>query len=149
METQQLVAPFDLSAHHTCRLKMYHEGGREATDDLVDRIAFGDGGFHVERLEEVRVAANGRYEVLVKWLGLDAEESSWEPAANLLEDIPVALRKCCTVHKDDAHVADMMANLGLPEEREVFYGAGQSGSPDCLTHCGRGSCLVPQLYWRC
>ncbi|ETV94684.1 hypothetical protein H310_11664, partial [Aphanomyces invadans] len=84
------------------------------TEDLVEQIAFGDGGFHVERLEEARVAANGRYEVRVKWLGLDAEESSWEPVENLLEDIPVVLRKWCAAHKDEDHVADMMANLGLP-----------------------------------
>ncbi|ETV93737.1 hypothetical protein H310_12313 [Aphanomyces invadans] len=105
METQQLVGPFDLSTHHACRLKMYHEGGREVTDDLVDQIAFGDGGFH-------SACCGGRlYEVMVMWLGLDAEESSWEPAANLLEDIPVVLRKWRATHKDDGHVADMMANL--------------------------------------
>ncbi|RHY15760.1 hypothetical protein DYB32_010727 [Aphanomyces invadans] len=93
METQQLLATFDLSTHHACRLKMYHEGGREVTDDLVDQITFGDGGFHVERLEV---------------------ESSWEPVDNLLEDIPIVLRKWCAAHKDEDHVADMMAHLGLP-----------------------------------
>ncbi|ETW04001.1 hypothetical protein H310_04406 [Aphanomyces invadans] len=93
---------------------MYHEGGREVTDDLVDQIALGDGAFYVEHLEEVRVAADDRYEVLVKWLGLDAEESSWEPVDNLLEDILVVLRKWCAAHKDEYHVADMIANLGLP-----------------------------------
>ncbi|RQM29362.1 hypothetical protein B5M09_011611 [Aphanomyces astaci] len=29
METQQLVPPYKVTVHHACRLKMYHEGGRE------------------------------------------------------------------------------------------------------------------------
>ncbi|ETV93473.1 hypothetical protein H310_12524 [Aphanomyces invadans] len=53
MEVQELIPPFAVFTHHACRLKMYHEGGREVTEDLVDHIAFGDGGFHVERLEKV------------------------------------------------------------------------------------------------
>ncbi|ETV89854.1 hypothetical protein H310_15307 [Aphanomyces invadans] len=91
METQQLLATFDLSTHHACRLKMYHEGGRECV-----------------------LRQTGRYKVLVKWLGLDAKESSWEPVDNLLEDIPIVLRKWCAAHKDEDHVADMMAHLDLP-----------------------------------
>ncbi|RLO03243.1 hypothetical protein DYB28_014014, partial [Aphanomyces astaci] len=87
METQQLVPPYEVTVHHACRLKMYHEGGREVTEDLEAQIAFGDGGFHVERLDEAR-CVDGQHQVLVKWLELDHEESSWEPAANLLDDIP-------------------------------------------------------------
>ncbi|KAH9088946.1 hypothetical protein LEN26_019336 [Aphanomyces euteiches] len=65
METQQLVPPYGVSLHHACRMKMYAEAGREVTEDLLEHIAFGDGGFHVERLDGVRVQ-DGRYEVLVK-----------------------------------------------------------------------------------
>ncbi|ETV67425.1 hypothetical protein H257_16401 [Aphanomyces astaci] len=87
METHQLVPPYEVTVHHACRLKMYHEGGIEVTEDLEAQIAFGDGGFHVERLDEAR-CVDGQHQGLVKWLGLDEEESSWEPAANLLDDIP-------------------------------------------------------------
>ncbi|RLN87899.1 hypothetical protein DYB28_012169, partial [Aphanomyces astaci] len=69
METQQLVPPYEITVHHACRLKMYHEGGREVTEDLEAQIAFGDGGFHVERLDEAR-CVDGQHQVLVKWLGL-------------------------------------------------------------------------------
>ncbi|RHZ41930.1 hypothetical protein DYB26_013847, partial [Aphanomyces astaci] len=48
METQQLVQPYDLSLHHTCRIKMYCEGGRDVTEDLADHIAFGNEGFHLK-----------------------------------------------------------------------------------------------------
>ncbi|KAF0730987.1 hypothetical protein Ae201684_011539 [Aphanomyces euteiches] len=113
METQQLVPPYGVSLHHVCRMKMYAEAGREVTEDLLEHIAFGDGGFHVERLDGVRVQ-DGHYEVLVKWLGLEDEESSWEPAQNLLDDIPVVFVKWCESHRHDEAVSDMMNSLGLP-----------------------------------
>jgi len=112
METQQLVPPFEVTTHHACRLKMYHEGGRELTEDLEAQIAFGDGGFHVERLGGAR-CENGQHQVLVKWLGLEEEESSWEPAINLLEDIPVVFRKWIEENKEDSDVAVLMKSLDL------------------------------------
>ncbi|KAH9132765.1 hypothetical protein AeRB84_020938 [Aphanomyces euteiches] len=96
METQHLYRP-----------------GREVTEDLLEHIAFGDGAFHVERLDGVGVQ-DGRYEVLVKWLGLEDEESSWEPAQNPLDDIPVVFVKWCESHRHDEAVSDMMDSLGLP-----------------------------------
>ncbi|RLO05141.1 hypothetical protein DYB28_005661, partial [Aphanomyces astaci] len=113
METQQLVPPYEVTVHHACRLKMYHEGGREVTEDLEAQIAFGDGGFHVERLDEAR-CVDGQHQVLVKWLGLDEEESSWEPAANLLDDIPVVFRKWAAANKEDPAVAALIKTLDFP-----------------------------------
>ncbi|ETV71271.1 hypothetical protein H257_13409 [Aphanomyces astaci] len=110
METQQLVPPYEVTVHHACRLKMYHEGGREVTEDLEAQIAFGDGGFHVQRLDEAR-CVDGQHQVLVKWLGLDDEESSWEPAANLLDDIPVVFRKWAAANKEDPAVAALIKTL--------------------------------------
>ena len=66
-----------------------------------------------ERLDGVRVQ-DGRYEVLVKWLGLEDEESSSEPAQNLLDDIPVVFVKWCESHRHDKAVSDMMDSLDLP-----------------------------------
>ncbi|RLO00618.1 hypothetical protein DYB28_012023 [Aphanomyces astaci] len=113
METQQLVPPYEVTVHHACRLKMYHEGGREVTEDLEAQIAFGDGGFHVERLDEAR-CVDGQHQVLVKWLGLDDEESSWEPATNLLDDIPVVFRKWAAANKEDPAVAALIKTLDFP-----------------------------------
>ncbi|RHZ09509.1 hypothetical protein DYB26_015484 [Aphanomyces astaci] len=113
MKSQQLVPPYEVTVHHACRLKMYHEGGREETEDFEAQIAFGDGGFHVERLDKAR-SVNGQHQVLVKWLGLDDEESSWEPAANLLDDIPVVFRKWAVTNKEDPAVAALIMVLDFP-----------------------------------
>ena len=48
---------------------MYHEGGRDVTQDLKD------GGLLVEDLVEAR-QHNGVWQVLIKWAGLEAEENS-------------------------------------------------------------------------
>ncbi|RHY24228.1 hypothetical protein DYB32_008930, partial [Aphanomyces invadans] len=70
MEVQQLVSPHVSSLHHASRLKLYSEAERDVAEDLPEQVAFGDSGFHVEALEEIRDNA-GRSEVKVKWLGLD------------------------------------------------------------------------------
>ncbi|ETV64284.1 hypothetical protein H257_18806 [Aphanomyces astaci] len=106
---------------------MYHEGGREVTEHLEAQIAFGDGGFHVERLDEAR-CVDGQHQVLVKWLGLDDEESSWEPAANFLDDIPVVFRKWAAANKEYPAVAALIKTLDFPQETET-------SAPSCVRYC--------------
>ncbi|RLO00367.1 hypothetical protein DYB28_011438, partial [Aphanomyces astaci] len=110
METQQLVQPYDLSLHHAGRLKMYCEGGRDVTEDLVDHIAFGNEEFHVAKLGDVR-EENGEYQALVYWLGLDEDEASWEPVRSLYEDIPIVFRRWVHQHEDKEQVNKMAAEL--------------------------------------
>ncbi|RLO08294.1 hypothetical protein DYB28_002322 [Aphanomyces astaci] len=110
METQQLVPPYEVTAHHACRLKMCYEGDREVTEVLGVQIAFGDGRFHVERLDKAR-CMDSQHQVLVKWLGLNDEESSWEPAVNLLDDIPVVFRKWAEANKEDPVMAALIKTL--------------------------------------
>ncbi|ETV93469.1 hypothetical protein H310_12520 [Aphanomyces invadans] len=112
METQQLVPPFGVSTHHSCGLNMYQDSSLEVTEDLINQIALGDGRFHVERLEKVRLAV-GEYQVQVKWMGLGDEEVSWELVRELLDDIPVVFTKRCKTHKSAKYVAAMVKNLGL------------------------------------
>ena len=76
------------------RLKMYHEGGREVTDDLKDHVAHGDQGFLVEDIVECR-HREGVWEVQIKWFDLEATENSWENAAYIYEDMPVAFKRIC------------------------------------------------------
>ncbi|ETV90058.1 hypothetical protein H310_15109 [Aphanomyces invadans] len=108
----ELVPPFGVSTHHSCRPKMYQGSSLEVTEDLINQIAHCDGGFHVERLEKVRLT-DGEYQVQVKWMGLGDEEVPWELARNLLDAIPVVFTKWCKTHKSAKHVAATMKNLGL------------------------------------
>ncbi|ETW00892.1 hypothetical protein H310_06555, partial [Aphanomyces invadans] len=63
-------------------LKLYSEAANGTAEDLMDQAAYGDGGFHVEDLLAAPVV-NGQHTILVKWLSLENEEASWEPALNL------------------------------------------------------------------
>ncbi|RHY85288.1 hypothetical protein DYB35_013899, partial [Aphanomyces astaci] len=85
----------------------------EVTIDLEAQIAFGNGGFHVEHLDEAR-CVDGQHQVLAKWLELDDEVSSWEAAANLLDDIPVVFRKWAAANKVYHAVAALINKLDFP-----------------------------------
>ncbi|RHY23311.1 hypothetical protein DYB32_009236 [Aphanomyces invadans] len=92
MQTQQLVVLYAVSTYHVCCLTLHYEGGREITVYLVEQIAFGEVGFNVECLEDMR-AVGDSFDVRVKWLGLEDDESTWEPVAiTRLEDILVMFR---------------------------------------------------------
>lgn len=54
------------------------------------------------RLLEVKALTDIRFspekkelQFRVRWRGFDESESSWEPAVNLLEDVPTLVRKFC------------------------------------------------------
>ncbi|RLO02131.1 hypothetical protein DYB28_003152 [Aphanomyces astaci] len=111
MEVQQLVEPFRTSVHHASRLKFFSDAALDVTDDLVDYAAFGDEGFFVEELLGARRSADGKFEVRVKWKGLDEEEAFWEPALQLYEDIAVVLRRWIVKNASDGVVKEMRDHL--------------------------------------
>ncbi|KAF0747942.1 hypothetical protein AaE_007540, partial [Aphanomyces astaci] len=110
MEVQQLVPLGATSLHHVCRLRLYFEGGREVNEDLKAQIAFGDEGFYVEDLRDLRLR-DGVWEVLIKWLGLDDLESSWEPALSIYEDVPVLFRRWAKARSNEDGVSEMIDDL--------------------------------------
>ncbi|RHZ01493.1 hypothetical protein DYB31_012294, partial [Aphanomyces astaci] len=110
-EVQQLVEPFTTSVHHASRLKFFSDAALDVTDALVDYAAFGDEGFFVEELLGARRSADGKFEVRVKWKGLDEEEASWEPALQLYEDIAVVLRRWIMKNASDGVVKEMRDDL--------------------------------------
>ncbi len=60
--------------------------------ELINHIAYGDGGHCVEHLLDVRLERRKWY-ILVKWLGLESLENSWELAENIKEDVPAEYQR--------------------------------------------------------
>ena len=110
-----MSAPFTVSTHHASRLKFYADAARGVTEDLVAQALHGDGGHLVEAFLGCRVsAATQEYEVHVQWIGLDAVEASWEPAAAIFEDVPVLLKRFVDANPNDARVQDMWQSVQPP-----------------------------------
>ncbi|ETW00286.1 hypothetical protein H310_07665 [Aphanomyces invadans] len=118
MDVQQLLPPHAISLHHASRLKLYSEAGRDVAEDLLEQVAFGDSGFHVEALKEIRDNA-GRFEVRVQWLGLDEAEASWEPVTTLYEDVPELFRRWVIANAKMELMSSLVADV-----EQAAYSAG-------------------------
>ncbi|KAH9184502.1 hypothetical protein AeNC1_013522, partial [Aphanomyces euteiches] len=110
MEVEQLVPPRETTLHHACRLRLYHEGGHDVDEDLVAQIAFGDEGFYVEGIEDLRMH-DGEWQLKIKWMGLVDAESLWEPAFPIYEDVPVLFRRWTTTHQNEDGVSEMVEDV--------------------------------------
>jgi hypothetical protein len=91
-EVQDLFAPFKTSVAHVSRLQFYADAQRGHMTDLVEYAVAHQDFFLVETLLECR-QANGQWEILVKWLGFDVVEATWEPLEVLLTDVPALVRQ--------------------------------------------------------
>jgi hypothetical protein len=67
----------------------------------------------VEELKACKVSpSTQRWEILVKWYGLDDVEASWEPAETIKEDVPVLFQAFLNAHPDDADRRALAAATG-------------------------------------
>ncbi|ETW05586.1 hypothetical protein H310_03330 [Aphanomyces invadans] len=94
---------------------MKHYAAKDATikQDLLDHIAYVNGGLEVEALVDYEFDRNlKQWMLLVKWRGLDEVEKTCESVTSLLKDVPYAVRsyvaKCVAGSKnmqrmDDVH----------------------------------------------
>ena len=86
-EVQTLFQPIKTSLHHIARLKLYAEKNYELVEDLVAQAIYNQETFQVESLLKYR-REGGKWYVQVQWSGFDANEATWEPLDNLLQDVP-------------------------------------------------------------
>jgi hypothetical protein len=91
-EVQDLFAPFKLYVVHVSRLQFYADAKRGVTTDMMDYAVAHQDFFLVEDLLECR-KVHGRWELLVKWLGFEVLESTWEPLDSLMVDVPALVRR--------------------------------------------------------
>ena len=97
---------------HASRLKFFRDGSLEVTENLLKQVAHSQEGHEVESFGSVRYnEKQKRYEIEVKWRGLDPLENSWEPAQNLVEDVPVMLKTYLKSKKQDAMIQNLIESL--------------------------------------
>ena len=72
---------------HASRLKFYAHASLNVTEALLDNVAAQYKTFEVEAISQHRIRASTA-EVLVKWLGFNETEGTWEPFATIQADVP-------------------------------------------------------------
>ncbi|RHZ40873.1 hypothetical protein DYB31_013887 [Aphanomyces astaci] len=110
------------------------------TEYLADHIAFGNEGFHVIKLGDVR-EENGEYQALFYWLGLDEDETSLEPVRFLYEDIPIVFRRWVHQHKTKNKSRKWPRNSRSPSDTP-FRGSVLHGAAERPMSLFRGRLMV-------
>uniref|UniRef100_H3GD34 Chromo domain-containing protein n=1 Tax=Phytophthora ramorum TaxID=164328 RepID=H3GD34_PHYRM len=101
-EVQDIIAPFAISIRHASRLQLYRDAARGRVEELQEQAIYGEGGHLVEALRQCRLSpATHRWEVEVKWSGLDEIEASWEPAEMIKEVVPALFDDFVIAQPDD------------------------------------------------
>jgi Integrase core domain/Chromo (CHRromatin Organisation MOdifier) domain len=91
LEVEHLLSGKRKTVHCT-RIKFYHDASLGVTEELKSHLQYQDSTlFVIEQLLEFR-EVRGQVQVLVKWMGFDEGENTWEPVTTILEDAPDLLR---------------------------------------------------------
>jgi hypothetical protein len=72
---------------HISRVRFYCDQHLHVTTDIVEQYAHDCQRYEVERLLDLR-KDQGRLELLVSWKGFEDADNSWEPASQLVQDVP-------------------------------------------------------------
>ena len=84
------------SQHHISRLKLYPAKDANVSQDLMDHVAYTEGGHIVEELRDVKFDRPRKmWMIQVKWRGLEEIECSWVPVDHLLEDFGCTCESFC------------------------------------------------------
>ncbi|KAJ0391023.1 hypothetical protein P43SY_011405 [Pythium insidiosum] len=79
---------------HGSRLKYYHDGSINITEEINEFVSEQGIELGVEALREHRYNADlSRWELRVKWIGLQEHEASWESLNDLNKSIPARVRE--------------------------------------------------------
>jgi hypothetical protein len=98
---------------HADMIKWYADRYFAVTEDLRNQIAY-DSQFYVDRLVDWRETDEGTLEIRVRWLGLDQNEDSWEPAAQLREDVPETVQRYLLEVADECDLAgELLRQWGI------------------------------------
>ncbi len=99
------------STHHISRLKLFATADLHVSQDLLDHVAYVEGGHVVEALLDCKYDRQAKeWQILVKWMGIDEFENSWEPLSILYEDVPtLVIKMVATMSRSNSNVKKMSA----------------------------------------
>ncbi|KAE8975244.1 hypothetical protein PR003_g23175 [Phytophthora rubi] len=96
-QVQDIVAASKVSIRDASRLQLYRDAAGSSVEELQQQAIFGEGGHLVEVLRACRLSPDThRWEILVKWFGLDVIEASWEQAEVIKQDVPLLFEAVVT-----------------------------------------------------
>jgi hypothetical protein len=105
------------STHHVSRIRLFAAKDLLVTQDLMDHVAYVKGGHIVKELRDCRFdKAHKHWTVLVKRMGLREAETTCEPVANLVEDVPVLVRNFVLARGNEANVREMAHQCSLSND---------------------------------
>ena len=96
-------------------MKHYAAAAAGVTQDLLDHVAYVEGGPLVEELRDCRFnRATKQWDIQVKWMGLDELATSWEPVAVIAEDVSALVQAYVKAKgKESTNVSKMATALAL------------------------------------
>jgi hypothetical protein len=74
---------------HAQRMRFYCEKDYLSEEFQTTEIDTAE-KFEISELLDIRSSSSG-YEILVRWLGFDKSDDTWEPVQQIFEDIPLIL----------------------------------------------------------
>jgi hypothetical protein len=105
------------STHHVSRMKLFAAKDLLVTQDLLDHVAYVEGGQIVEELHDCRFdKAQKHWTILVKWMGLSEAETTWEPVTNLVDDVPVLVHNFVIARGNEANVCEMARQCSVSND---------------------------------
>jgi len=100
---------------HAARLQFYHDSSLAITVELKDHVTHSRGNITYDKFINYRLYEL-EWQLLVKWLGYDEGDNTWESLDSCYEHNPTMVKTYLkTLPPTDRNRVDMLSSLGLPE----------------------------------
>jgi hypothetical protein len=113
-EIQDLLTD-KITTCHAARLQFYHDSSLAVTVELKDHVTHSRGNITYDKFIKYRLYEL-EWQLLVKWLGYDEGDNTWESLDSCYEHNPTMVKTYLkTLPPTNRHRNDMTSSLGLAE----------------------------------
>jgi hypothetical protein len=110
---EHVITGKEREAHHS-RLKFYSDQYLDLTEEILDHVSNQGVTLAVGAIEAARHnPGTNRWELLVKWKGLEALESSWEPFLVMYGEVPLLVTRFIEQLKDEEQRRALLEVIAL------------------------------------